>query len=275
MDGALEIDVKELLHALVKRAWIIILCAILVAGFMLAYTVSFVTPMYKAGASIYVSNQTEDLGKVQSNDLAVALQLVNTYVNIIKSDSVLQRVVDEMQLQLSVEQIRGMVAASVVDETEIFRVEVISPAPQLSADIVNAIADIAPGEIASIIDGSTAKVIDYAKVPTRRHSPSYTTNTFLGAVIGAVLAIGFFTVRMLMDNRIKTEADLEKICALPVLGAIPDFAVTSKNKGYGYGYYGYGYYGHGYYGYGKEKVVDDEDAEKAEAALEEGGEING
>lgn len=230
MDNVVEFDMKELFGTLVKRAWIIVLCAIIVGAAVLAYTVRFVTPMYQASVTLYVNNNSSESGPVSSSNLAVALQLVKTYVNIIESETVLNKVISETGLMITADQLRSMLSAEAVKETEMFRVKINSSNPQMSADIANAIADIAPDEIAKIIEGSTAKVIDYAKVPTGRSSPSYTKNTVVGAAVGALLAAVFITLQMLMDTRIKNEADLERICNIPVLGAIPDFAQTTKQS---------------------------------------------
>lgn len=230
MDEMIEIDVKELLRGLWKRAWIIVLCAVLTAAISLVYTVNFITPTYKASVTMYVNNNSEVSSGMTSSDLAVALQLVNTYVNIIQSDKVLEKVVEETGLNLTAAQIRSMLSAEVVDETEMFRVSIISPNAKMSTDIVNAIASIAPDEISLIVEGSNAKVIDYAKEPTSRHAPSYTGNTVLGGIIGAVLVIAVIVIAMLADNRVKNESDLGKIYNIPVLGVIPDFAETVKQK---------------------------------------------
>lgn len=226
-----EIDVGELFKIVWRRAWIIVLCALLVGGMTLVYTANFVTPMYQAEVTMYVNNNSGNTDTVSSSNLAVALQLVKTYVNIIKSDRVLDKVIGETELSLTPKQIRGMLTAQSVNETEMFAVRITSPDPQMSADIANAIADVAPAEISKIIEGSSAKVVDYAKVPTSRVSPSYTVNTVVGTLVGGILAALFFILQHLLDTRIKTEEDLERICEIPVLGSIPDFAhPTKENK---------------------------------------------
>ena len=229
MEETMEINLKEVFKALVKSAWIIILCAILVGGAVLAYTVNFVTPVYKTSVTLYVNNNTGESKKVGSADLAVALQLVNTYVNIIQSDTVLEKVIDNTGINLTAKQIRDMLTASSINETEMFEVSITSTNPQLSADIANAIANVAPGEISKIIEGSSAKVIDYARVPTSRAAPSYTVNTVVGAMIGALLSAFVIVLLVCLDARVRSEEDLIKICGVPVLGAIPDFTQVGKN----------------------------------------------
>ena len=228
MGEQMEINLKEVFKALLKSAWIIMLCAVLVGGAVLAYTVNFVTPMYQSSVTLYINNGSDESGTISSNRLAVQLQLVNTYAKIIESDTVLEKVIEDSGFNLTAKDIRNMLNAEIVEDTEMFRVKITSPDPQMSADIANAVANAAPAEISKIIEGSSAKVIDYAKVSTSRVSPSYTTNAVAGALAGALLAATVVVLGVCLDMRVKSEEELIKICAVPVLGAIPDFAQMSK-----------------------------------------------
>ena len=229
MDEMKEIDIKGLVKDVLKRAWIIAVCAAVCAAATLIYSVNFVEPTYKASVTLYVNNSEGASSSVSSSNLAVALQLAKTYVNIIQSDMVLDKVVEKAQLtSITSAEIRKMLSAEVVDDTEMFRVSIVSPNPKMSADIANAIASIAPNEIRQVIEGSSAKVVDYAKVPTSRHAPNYTANTILGALIGTLLSVAVIVVFLLSDNRIKDTEDLTRICNIPVLGTIPDFVEAAK-----------------------------------------------
>ena len=232
MGETIEIDLRELGRVLLKRIWIIVLCTALLGVSVLVYTVSFVSPQYTAGVTMYVNNNSGgDSGYVSSNDLAVAIRLVGTYINIIKSDAVLEKVAEDAGLMLTAGQIRGMMEAETVGDTEMFQILITTPNPQMSADIANTIAKIAPEEISNIIEGSSAKVIDYAKVPTKKSSPNYLTNTVIGMLCGMVISTLAIAAMHLLDMRIKNEQDLERICAAPVLGVIPEMNLENKGSG--------------------------------------------
>ena len=231
MNETIEIDLREIGKTLLRRAWLIVLCAVIAGAAFFFYTVNFVTPMYQAKLSFYVSNKTADStgNGVASNDLAVALRLVNSYIELLEDDVVLDQVAEKLGGQVTSRQLRSMISASVVGDTEIFTVTVTSPNPQMSADIANALAMVAPTTIEQITAGGTATPIGTAKVPTGKSSPNYTTSAMLGAVVGAALAVVAILVAMHFDVHIKNEETLEKICNAPVLGFIPDFAEVSKN----------------------------------------------
>jgi len=229
MQQTTEIDLREFGKALLKRLWLIALCAALAGAMLLVYTVNFVTPMYSATVSFYVNNNTQSgSGGVASTDLAVALRLANSYVDLVKRNTVLEEVIEQGQLDMTPKQIRSMLTAKTGEETEIFEVTITTPNPQMSADVANAIALYAPDAIHEIIEGSFAKVIDYAEVPMTQSSPNYLINTLLGGAVGAVLAIVFIFIQMRMDVRIKGEDDLQKICPVPVLGVVPELADAAQ-----------------------------------------------
>lgn len=231
-ENGLELDLKEFFCILLKKLWIVILCAAIVGTSALVYTVNFVAPQYQAKTSIYINNNSGKTGtSVSSGDLAVALRLVASYANIIKSERVLNKVVEKTGMSLTAAQLQGMVKAEPMGETEMLMVTVTTPNPQMSADIANAIAEVAPGEITGIIEGSSAKIVDYAKVPSRASSPNYTASAVLGALVGAVLVVGILLLQMLLDGRVKHEDDITKICDIPVLGSIPQLNSTAQVNG--------------------------------------------
>ena len=90
-----EIDLKQLLLALIHKAWLLVLCALIAGGIAYVYTANFITPLYRASVSIYVNNASPQAGNgsyISGSDLATAQRLVNTYVNIIRSNTVLEKV---------------------------------------------------------------------------------------------------------------------------------------------------------------------------------------
>ena len=231
MNESREIDLKEILSVLKSKLWLIAICAVLVAALVFMYTALFVTPMYTAQISVYVNNRTNNnTNGIASGDVAVAIQLVNTYIHILQDDAVLEQVIEKANLNYTTAQLKSMVNAEVVEDTEVFRVSVSSPDPVLSARIANTIAEVAPTAISNIIEGSNAKVFSPAKVPTKASSPNYGLNTIVGALVGAFLAAVGAILFNLLDVRVKSEADLQKICPIPVLGMIPQLTDDSNNN---------------------------------------------
>lgn len=239
-DG-LEIDLQKLLLAYLRKWWLILICTAVAGLITLIYTVNFITPLYKSSVSVYVNNARADqqIEYISNTNLATAQKLVNTYINIIRSDRVLAKVADASELDVTADEIRKIMSAEQVDTTELFTVTITHADPEKAAQIANAVAEVAPGEIGEIVEGSSTKIIDYAKVPEKPSSPSKAKNTVLGALVGGVLAVLYVTLVFLMDVRIKDEEDLVALFGLPVLSQIPAFTTDNTKRRNGYGRDGY------------------------------------
>ncbi len=235
MNG-LDIDLQGLLLAYLHRWWIILLCLILGASIALGVTYQFVTPIYQARISIYVNNNksSENKDYLSSADLSASQRLVNTYVSIAKSERVLEKISENLDGEYSTIWLNKAIRADQLNDTEIFCIYVLHEDPEEAARIANAAAEVAPVEIASIIEGTSAQVVDRAKIPTSQYSPSYSRMTILGAALGVLFSIVFVTIHYLSDTRIKDENDLTALSHLPVLGRIPNFDITSSESSYGY-----------------------------------------
>ena len=245
----IEIDIKRVIEALIKHIWLVGIATVLGALIAIGYTFWFVTPMYKSSAMFYVNNNDISVGSISasitSSDLVASKNLVNSYIVILKTRNCLEDVIDYAELDMSYEGIVGMISAEAVNETEIFRVTVTCSDPEKAETIANAIAYVLPKKIASIIEGTSAKVVEYAIMASRRSSPSFTKNAIVGMAIGFILSAGFVALREIFDLTIRTEEDITDVSKYPILAEVPDMTAPSKG-----GYYyangkkkkKYGYY---------------------------------
>ena len=206
-DEELEIDLQQVIGALLNRAWLIGLAAVICAVATFLGTLFFITPTYESSAMFYVNNNSMSLGDVASSitssDISASRGLVKSYIVILNTRETLNDVIDYAELDRTYEEIMGMISAEAVDSTEIFRVTVTSPDAKEAEAIANAIAYILPKRITSIVDGTSAKVVEAAVVAARPSSPSYTQNVMIGLLLGIVLSGGFVVMQTLMDTVIR------------------------------------------------------------------------
>jgi capsular exopolysaccharide synthesis family protein len=236
----MEIDFGRVFRAVLDRAWLVAIVAVLCAVLTLVGTIFLITPQYESTAMFYVNNSNLSFGdaslSISSGDLTTSRNLVDSYIVILNTRETLVDVIDYAGVSRSYKEVKDMLKAAAVNETEIFRVTVTNPDPQEAERIANAIAYILPKRIGTIIDGTSAKVVDAAVVPTKPSSPSYTVNTLIGFLLGCVLSVGFIVLREIFDTTIRAEEDISLCCKHPILASVPDMTAPSK----GGSYYGYG-----------------------------------
>ncbi len=231
----MELDFKKTLFMLLSRFREII-AAIIVFG-VLFYAVSayYITPVYTSNALLHVSGTAERKStSVTSNELYVSRELLDTCVVILDSRTVLSKVIKESGLDYTIDQVRGMISAQSVSSTEIFRISVTNPDPREAAILTDTITKVAPGEIERVISGGRVTLIDSATLPKSPSAPNIPKNTILGALIGAILAVGILILNEFMDGRVHDELELEEAFdGLPIIGIIPSFELleeVSKGK---------------------------------------------
>lgn len=229
-----EIDIRRVWQALWKKVWLVGLVSILCSVTALLGTIYLITPKYESSAMFYVNNDSISMDDVSLNisSINASKSLVETYIVILNSRTCLNDVIDYAELDYDVDELRSMVVASSVNETEIFEVIVTGTDPEETADIANAIAYILPKKISNIVKGTEANVVDYAIVATSPSSPSRLVNTLVGFLIGFVLTIGIIVLRVLFDNTIRNEEDVSQNADHPILATVPDMAARSKGAYY-------------------------------------------
>ena len=239
-NGEMEVDIQRLAGEIWRKFWIIILSSVLGAVLTFLGTYYLITPQYQSSAMFYVNNKEISVGgatvSLESGDITAAKSLVDSYIVILQTRESLNDVIDFAGVDRTYDDLQEMISAAAVNSTEIFEVVVTSPDPQEAERIANAIAYILPKRISSIIEGTSAKVVDNAVVPVKPSSPSYTINTLVGFMVGFAVSVSVIVLWVLFDVTIRSEEDILLSCKHPVLAAVPDMEAPAKG---GY-YYGYG-----------------------------------
>lgn len=233
------INIKRLFMALVRKLWLPVVTAVLFAALTLAVTHFLITPKYKASAMFYVNNgsvaMNETNVRISSGDINASKSLVETYIVILNARETLTAVIEHAGVNMSCSTLRGMLDAESINSTEVFRVVVTSADPVEAERIANAIAEVLPQRISNIVEGTLARVVDSAVVPTAPSSPSYVNNIILGFLFGGVFGVGIIVLEEFLSITIREEEDITQNCKYPILAEIPDMAEADKVTSYGYG----------------------------------------
>ena len=243
----IEIDLLRLLGALWHHVWIIVASILVCGALVFAVTFFLVTPQYTSTAMMYVNNSSFSVGStsVSLTDLNASKSLVDTYLVILRTRYTLNEVIQRAGVDLTYEDLYEKITADSVDNTEVFSISVTDPDPQLATRIANTITEVLPERVSDIIDGSSARTVDFAVVPAKKSSPNVTRNTAIGMLVGLVLSCGAICVLELMDDQIRSDEFLTESFGYSMLAIVPDLMETGGKKGY-YSYRSYGRYGGSY-----------------------------
>ena len=229
------IDIQQIIYILWKNFVWILLVAVLCADVGFAVATFVISPTYSASADMIVNNKQNEAtqtGDVTTSDLSASSSLVSTYSVILKSHTVLGRVIDSLKLDYTYDQLADMISVSTVNNTQVMRLTVKCGDPETALRIVSELVEIAPEVIIDKAEVGSVKTVDEPWTSGEIVAPSKKRYALLGFAIGFVLMCGLFILRELLNNTYKTEADITKDLGLPVLGVIPleEGGVVNKGK---------------------------------------------
>ncbi|MEK3888444.1 YveK family protein [Bacillus sp. FSL K6-3431] len=219
------ISLKELMQTLRKRMNLIVL--ITLAAVVVSGAVSFfvLTPIYQSSTQLLVNQEKSDQPIYNPAEIQTNLQLINTYNVIMKSPAILDIVIEDLGLDMSVGQLNEKVSVQSEKDSQVVNVTVQDPSPHQAAEIANKVAEVFQKEIGSIMNVNNVSILAKAEVGenTSPVKPQPVLNIAIALVVGAMAGIGVAFLLEYLDNTIKTEQDVEKLLELPVLGAIATF----------------------------------------------------
>lgn len=215
-----SISLKELFLVFKKRLTMII--SITFAAVLISAIASFffMNPVYQSSTQILVNQKKQQGGVITSSDVVTNLQLVNTYTGIIKSPAILDKVIQNLSLNMSTDQLNGKVTVASQKDSQIFSVTVRDGNPKKAQEIANNIADVFKQEIPSIMSVDNTTILSKAVEEKSPIKPRPSVNIMIAFVVGLMASVGLAFLLEYLDNTIKKERDVEAILGLPVLGVI-------------------------------------------------------
>lgn len=202
----------------------------LLAGVYANYTR---TSTYLAQISFYVYSNpdyiTDSNININGSDLSQARNLVPSYMQILRSQTFLNKLQEETGLPYSAEYIRSNISASSIEDTAVFVVSVFNPNPTDAMNIANAIGNLAPNEVTRIVKSGGIEVLDQAELPTVPYQSTSVIKLILfGGLGGFALSVFLFLLRGLLDTTVRKKHEIKDIFTIPILGDVPLLLPQSK-----------------------------------------------
>lgn len=237
MNSTRVITLKDLWDLFLQRIIVIVLAAVVAAGGLFAVDMVAHDPQYSSTATLYILRQGSG-GQTSpdqaANELSLALRLVYDCNYLLKSRTVLNTVIEDLELDMSYNQLYSRISTANPTNTRILEITVRGDTPEQAKAIVDRICEIGPGKVEEAMGFSQINLYEYGTLPT---APSNSPSVVKYAVAGAAAAVAAYAVFLLMfilDDRIRTDEDVEKLLGLSVLAEIPNVGSGSKDR---YGYY--------------------------------------
>jgi capsular polysaccharide biosynthesis protein len=218
------ISLHRMFYILWKNSVFIFVIAAICASMGFAAAAFLISPVYSASADLIVNNkQTEAsrTGDVTFSDLSASSTLVGTYSVILKSHTILEQLMTDLDLDYTYEELARMVSVSTIDSTQVMRITVRCGDADTALRIVSGLAKIAPRVITDKVEVGSVRTVDDPWTSGRIVFPDKKRYAVVGFMTGFLSMFLIYLFRALSNNTYKTEADVAKDLGLPILGVIP------------------------------------------------------
>lgn len=214
-----EINLKEVYSYFKSRLLWMLLAIVVIVIIGNVYTILTRVPMYQSNTTIVLVGESKK-GYSQT-DSQLNQNLIGTYSEIITSRKVLQQVIDNLKLKMTVDELSKNITTSSVEDTEIIRITVNNEKKKMAVKIADEVASVFSEEIQDIYNLENVAIIDKAEEADEPYNINYVKDNVIYLMIGIVLSFGVVFVMYYFDTTIKSSETVEEKLGLTVIGIVP------------------------------------------------------
>lgn len=213
---------------LFRTRWLTILLTTLGALLAAIVVTLQTTPLYEASTRLFVSTTAGASVSDLYSGNRLSQDRVRSYTELIQGETLSQRTIDKLDLDMSAQDLSARVKATAKLDTVLITVTVRDPSQVRARDLANALSDefvvmVRQLETPSPGVRPDARVVveQRASIPTAPTVPRKSLNIAVGLLLGALLGVGLALLRDTLDNTVKDREEIEQITGVGLVGSIP------------------------------------------------------
>ncbi|WP_130840737.1 polysaccharide biosynthesis tyrosine autokinase [Corynebacterium neomassiliense] len=212
-----------------RRSWWMLVVGALVGALAGWGATALMTKEYTATAQVYVGTASTGGSSDAYQGVLLSQKQVGSYAEVANGRALSQRVVDQLGLDRTPDEVMAMLDAGAHKDTVILDLTAVSGDPVLSRDVANSAATQLQQMVRELNEQTSAPgaggapqlaLLNQAVTPTSPSSPNMSLNIALGLVVGLVVGAVAAVCRGLFDRRITDPAAIQEIVDAPVIGSV-------------------------------------------------------
>ncbi|MCI9087457.1 MAG: polysaccharide biosynthesis tyrosine autokinase [Clostridia bacterium] len=223
MDKKEKNSLKRLSNVLKKNSLkiVLILFLFILCGYFYSY--NMVVPKYKSISTMLLTsdNVNKDTDSLTQNDINLNKNLIGTYGRILKSSSVLNKVIERLNLDMEEEELYRNIEIEEVKDTQIIEIGVIHEDPAEAQKIAGTLNDVFIQEIREFYKIDNISIVDQASYETEPYNIHHMIDILMFFGAGLVACTIMISIIYVLDTTIKIEQDIEEYVGLNVVGVVP------------------------------------------------------
>lgn len=218
-----NIKIEDIIDAL-KSRWQLILSITLVAVIAVTFVSFFIIkPKYQASTKLFIGKESDGKAdeKYNSTDVQMYQNLLKTYADVVTTNDLITRAIDEKGLDLKAAAIKGGLKVEPLTSTQILKITYTSGNKEECRDVVDAITQEFIKTSNELIANANVKVVESVTLPEAPVSPNKKLNIVAALALGFMVGAGLALLLEFLDNTFKDREQVENITGIPVIGTIP------------------------------------------------------
>ena len=223
-----EISVFDVLNKLIEKWYIVVTSMLVFVVTAYIYVNFFCTPMYTSTAKLFIFN-TESQNQ-STSEVTISTYLARDYAELIVDRTVLETVIDNLDLKFSYGGLKNSVSVNNPEGTRILEITARTTDGKLSKKIADEVCKVAKEKIVDLMGIGRVNIISEGHVPS---NPSYPNKgQFIWTAFAASFLFSALIIFLLIitSDKIETEDDVKRYLELSVLATIPYASATAKRK---------------------------------------------
>lgn len=218
------------IFAIVRRHIALALVTFIVVAVGTVAVTALMPRKYTATSELFAtySGGSETSGTMSDINMANSYiqSQIKSYPNLTQTEAVLQPVIDDLKLTLSIQDLSQLITVTNPTDTMLVDISVESRSPSQSREIADAVAASLSNVVSSSLYSSNASPIKLSLVqkavePQSPSSPKAFLNAAIGVVLGLILSITAALLRDFFDKKIRSVSDLQAMTNTPLMGSVP------------------------------------------------------
>ncbi|WP_199253949.1 polysaccharide biosynthesis tyrosine autokinase [Mycolicibacterium mengxianglii] len=211
-----------------RGRWITVCVTIVVTVLGAVAVTLLTTPLYQASTRLFVSTSAGSSVSDIYQGNRFSQERVVSYAELLKGETLAQRTIDKLGLDMSARELGENIKASAKQDTVLIDVAVLDKSPVRARDIANTLSEEFVGMVRELETSESGAAPDARVVVEQRASipqhpvvPKTTRNIAAGFALGVLLGIGLALFRDVLDNTVKDRETLEEIAGAATVGSVP------------------------------------------------------
>lgn len=220
-------NLHEFLKVLRARWITAVVSTVVILLAAVIYTLT-TTPLYQASTRLFVSTSAGQSASELYQGNRLSQDRVLSYTELLMGETVAQRTVDKLNLDVSATDLKARVTAKAKPDTVLIDVDVLDESPVRARDIANVLSDefvVMVRELETPDPGARpdARVIveQRATIPASPAVPNPKRNILGGLALGLLIGMGLAILRDRLDRTVKTRELVEELTNVGLTGSIP------------------------------------------------------